>query len=287
MWPFGPKRLGVALGSGSARGLAHIGVLRALAERGLAPDVVTGTSMGALVGAMYAAGHTPDEMEQIARGFDVKSLVSLADVTIRSGALLSGEKVELFLAEHLPATFEELQMPFGCVSTDLALGTRVVHTTGDLIHAVRSSLSIPLVFMPVRMDDQLLVDGFLTDPVPVSLAHELGADIVVAVDVCGDGRLEPGNGTDNDGGMLKDLRAALKGEGPRRRGLSGLEIAAATVEVLERQAAMPALAAADVVISPEVHGFAGYEFLAVEQLVGLGEQAGRASVDAVRKRVRR
>ncbi|TDB37712.1 MAG: patatin [Actinobacteria bacterium] len=287
MWPFRAKRLGLALGSGSARGLAHIGVLRALAGHGLAPDVVTGTSMGAVVGAMYAAGHTLDEIEEIALGFDIKSLLSLADVTIRSGALLSGEKVEMFLAEHLPATFEELQMPFGCVSTDLALGTRVAHTSGDLVHAVRSSLSIPLVFMPVRADDRILVDGFLTDPIPVSLARELGADVVVAVDVCGDGRLDPGADSDNGTGPLKDLRAALRGEGPRRRGLSGLEVAAATVEVLERQVAAPALAAADVVVSPEVHGFAGYEFLSVRQLVDLGEQAGRAAVDSVRRSARR
>ncbi len=286
MWPFKSRKLGYALGSGSARGLAHIGVLKALVAEGLAPDIISGTSMGAVVGALYAAGRSPEEIEQIALGFDIKSLASLADVTMRGGALLSGEKVEAFLGEHLPETFEELELPFACVSTDLSRGERVVHSSGDLVRSLRSSLSVPLVFLPVRDGDRTLVDGFLSDPVPVSLARDLGADIVVAVDVCGAGRLFEGE-IESAGGPLKDLRAALRGEGPRRRGASGLEIAAATVEVLERHVAMPALEDADVVISPEVHEFAGYEFLSVQRLVELGEQAGVAAVEIVRLRARR
>ncbi|PKO58098.1 MAG: hypothetical protein CVU24_17775, partial [Betaproteobacteria bacterium HGW-Betaproteobacteria-18] len=261
MWPRKHKKLGIALGSGSARGLAHVGVLKVLVAEGLAPEVVTGTSMGAVVGSLYAAGYSPDEIDGIARGFDIKSLVSLADVTIRGGALLSGEKVEAFLRKHLPATFEELSLPFGCVSTDLAQGGRVVHRSGDLVQAVRASLSIPLVFMPVRENEQILVDGFLTDPIPVSLARDLGADVVAAVNVCGAGRLESGADGGNDGGMLKDLHAALRGEGPRNRGTSGLEVVAATMEVMERYIAAPALESADIVITPEVGEFAGYQFL--------------------------
>lgn len=283
MWLSSRKTLGYALGSGSARGIAHVGVLKALVAEGLAPDVVAGTSMGAVVGALYAAGLSPEQIESIALGFDMKSLFSLADVTIRSGALLSGEKVEEFLAEHLPATFEELRIPFGCVSTDLSRGERTVHTSGDLIQAVRASLSIPMVFMPVRDGDSVLVDGFLTDPVPVSLTRELGATVTVAVDVTGAGRLQPGGTHGDDGGLLKDLRSALRGEGPRIRGTSGLEVAAATFEVLERQVALPALAEADLVVSPDVHDFAGYEFLAVDQLVSLGERAGMAAATRIRK----
>ncbi|PKQ20499.1 MAG: Patatin [Actinobacteria bacterium HGW-Actinobacteria-6] len=283
MWFSAPKTLGYALGSGAARGIAHVGVLKALLAEGLAPDVVTGTSMGAVVGAMYAAGLSPDEIERIAAGFDMKSIFSLVDMTIRGGALLSGEKVEEFLAAHLPATFEELRIPFACVSTDLARGERNVHTSGDLIHAVRASLSIPMVFMPIRDGKRILVDGFLTDPIPVSLARRLGAKVVVAVDVSGAGRLQASDGGGDDGGLLKDLRSALKGEGPRARGTSGLEVAAATFEVLERQVAQPALAEADFVVSPKVHDFAGYQFLAVDQLVQLGEQAGIASAARIRK----
>lgn len=284
---FGPRKLGVALGSGSARGLAHVGVLKVLESRGLAPDIVTGTSMGAVVGALYAAGLTPVEIEEIALGFDVKSLLSFADMTMKSGALLSGEKVEEFLGEHLPATFAELRMPFGCVSTDLATGERAVHTEGDLVQAVRASMSIPVIFMPVRVGERILVDGFLCDPVPVSLARELGAKVVVAVDVSGDGRLQPGAEADNGIGLLKDLRAALRGERTRSRGVTGLEIASASIEVLERNLAMRSLASADLVISPEVHEYAGYQFLSVESLVERGEAVTDALTDQIRRRARR
>lgn len=281
---FGPRKLGLALGSGSARGIAHIGVLKALERAGIRPDVVTGTSMGAVIGAMYAAGKDIAEIERIALGFDVRSLLSLADVTILRGAILSGERVEEFLRELLPERFEDLGLPFGCASTDLSAGCAVAHTSGPLVDAVRASLSVPVVLLPVDDGERLLVDGFLTDPIPVALARTLGAEVVVAVDVSGAGSIERVNGDGLSAGPLKELRAALRGEGPRRRGTSSLDIAAATVEIMERRVAAPALADADVVISPEVHGFGGYEFLAAEKIAALGEEAGRAAADEIRRK---
>jgi predicted acylesterase/phospholipase RssA len=287
MWPFGHRKLGLALGSGSARGLAHIGVLKALVDSDLEPEFVTGTSMGAVVGALWCAGKTPAQIQEIAGTFDIRTLMSLADVTIKGSAILSGEKVEEFLRAHLPATFGDLAVPFACVSTDLATGERVVHRRGDLVHAVRASISVPVVFMPVSDGGRLLVDGFLTDPVPVSLCRDLGADVVVAVDVCGSGRITTGEEHDESGGFLSDLRAMIRGEGPRTRGTSGLEIATASIEVMERQIAHASLARADVVISPEVHDFAGYQFLSSSMIVDLGEAAARGAVDAVRHAARR
>jgi len=288
MWPFGHRSLGLTLGSGSARGIAHIGVLKVLVADGLVPDVVTGTSIGAVVGALWAAGKTPEEIQTIAEAFDIRSLMSLADVTIKSGAMLSGEKVEEFLRGHLPATFEELAVPFACVSTDLATGERVVFRRGDLVHAVRASLSVPVVFLPVRGDGRILVDGFLTDPVPVSLARELGADVVVAVDVTGAGRLACAQENEgSSGGFLGDLRSAFRAEGPRMRGASSLDIAAATVEVMERHLSLASLARANVVISPEVHEFAGYQFLSATRLVELGEAAARTALEDVHRSAHR
>lgn len=280
---FGPRRLGLALGSGSARGIAHIGVLKALAEAGVRPDVITGTSMGAVVGAMYAAGTDIAEIERIALGFDVRSLLSLADVTSSRGAILSGEKLEEFLRGHLPGRFEDLGIPFGCASTDLCTGTSVRHTSGSLSEAIRASLSVPVVLLPVDDGERLLVDGFLTDPIPVKMARDLGAEVVVAVDVSGAGSIERLSGNGPGVGPLKELRAALKGEGPRQRGASTLDIAAATVEIMERRVAAPALADADVIISPDVHGYGGYEFLAAERIMALGEEAGRLSAAEVRR----
>lgn len=284
MWPFGHKRLGLVLGSGSARGLAHIGVLKVFEEAGIRPDVITGTSMGALVGAMWAAGTTAAEIEAVAGAFDMRTLMSLADVTIKGGAILSGTKVDAFLHDNLPATFEELEIVFGCVATDLSTGERVVFRRGDLVQAVRASVSVPVVLMPVRDGERVLVDGFLTDPVPVSLARELGANIIAAVDVCGTGRLTSQADTADPGGWFADLRAALRGEGPRTRGTSTLEIAAATVEVMERELARVSLEHADVVISPDVGTYAGYQFLSSRELVELGASAAREAIEELRRK---
>ncbi len=283
----GPKRLGLALGSGSARGLAHIGVIKALEQAGLRPDVVTGTSMGAVVGAMYAAGKTPEELEAIATSYDIKSLLALADVALQRGAVMAGEKVEAFLAEHLPERFEDLKLPFGCASTDLTTGHGVKHTAGDLRRAVRASLSIPVIFAPVTGDGHVLVDGFLTDPIPVALARQLGAEVVVAVDVCGSGTVTADDGQ-QDSGLVRDLIGVLRGEPrQRRRGTSGLEVLSASVEIMERHVAQNALRSADVVLSPDVHGFPGYDFVSAADIIAAGERAGRAAVKAIARKARR
>lgn len=284
---FGPKRLGLALGSGSARGLAHVGVLKALEQAGLQPDVVTGTSMGAVVGAMYAAGKTPEEIEAISTSYDVKSLLALADVALQRGAVMAGEKVEAFLAEHLPERFEDLKMPFGCASTDLTTGHGVKHTAGDLRRAVRASLSIPVLFAPVTGDGHVLVDGFLTDPIPVALARNLGAEVVVAVDVCGSGTVTADDGQ-QDSGLVRDLIGVLRGEPrQRRRGTSGLEVLSASVEIMERHVAQNALRSADVVLSPDVHGFPGYDFVSAADIIAAGERAGRAAAKAIARKAKR
>lgn len=283
---FGRKRLGVALGSGSARGLAHIGVLKALAAAGIQPDIVTGTSMGAIVGAMYAAGMPLERMEELATSYDVKALISLADIAWQRGAIIQGEKVEQFLAEHLPERFEDLRIPFGCTSTDLVTGHGVKHTSGDLRRAVRASISIPVVFAPVTGDGRVLVDGYLTEPIPVLLARRLGAEVVVAIDVCGSGTVVPDDGQ-RDAGAVRDLMAVLRGEPrQRRRGISALEVLSASSEIMERHVALPALEQADVVVSPDVHSYTGYDFLAAPDIIAAGERAGRLSVKAIARRAR-
>jgi predicted acylesterase/phospholipase RssA len=282
---FGPKRIGLALGSGSARGIAHVGVLKALAKAGISPDIVTGTSMGAVVGSLYAACRTPAELERIALDYDIRELISLADVSLRRGPVLNGEKIEEFLRAHLPADFSDLCLPFACVSTDLVTSGRVVHRDGDLVTAVRASLSIPVVFKPVRDGDRLLVDGFLTDPVPVELARELGAQIVVAVDVSGCGRVDPSLQSE-DVGLVREVRSALRGDGPHPRGTSRLDLAVASIETLERGLASRSLAEADVVISPGVHEYAAFEFLSAERLIELGEKAGAAASSEIRRKAR-
>ncbi|MBN2848385.1 MAG: patatin-like phospholipase family protein [Coriobacteriia bacterium] len=284
---FGPRTLGLALGGGAARGLAHIGVLKVLDAEGLSPDVVTGTSMGAVVGALYAAGMTPAEIETIALGLDVKGLLGLADVAIGKGAMLNGDKVEAFLAERLPATFQELSRPFGCVATDLTKGAVAEFTSGDLVTAVRASMSVPLVFVPVRTADAVYVDGFVTEPVPVSLAERLGADVVAAVEVSGAGVVTLDSDDGKEQGLFKTLHAALAGEESWKRGTSSLEIAAATLETFERRITEASIADADLVISPEVHGISGFEFMAAERIIAAGEVAARGALERLHRKTRR
>lgn len=176
-------RIGLALGSGSARGLAHLGVIRALAEAGIEPHCIAGTSMGALVGAIHAAGKL-DALAATFRTFDWKKTVSFFDVVLPKSGLIDGAKVDELVRHHIHAdAVEDLPMPFAAVATDLASGEEVVLRDGDVIEAVRASISVPGIFTPVRRDGRLLVDGGLTDPVPVSAARALGADYVIAVDL--------------------------------------------------------------------------------------------------------
>jgi NTE family protein len=182
-----PKRpcLGLVLGGGSARGWAHIGVIRALEQAGIRPDLVCGTSIGALVGAAYAAGEL-DRFEQWVRSMGLKEVVSFMDVRMNSG-MLKGEKLmEFFRRNFVDRPIEELPMPFGTVATELRSGMEVWLRNGSTVDAVRASIALPALFTPVLRDGQMLVDGGLVNPVPVSLARAMGAEILIAVDLNSD-----------------------------------------------------------------------------------------------------
>lgn len=285
---FGPRSIGLALGSGAARGLAHIGVLRVLEAEGLAPDVVAGTSMGALIGAFYAAGIPVAEIEAIALEFDVNSVSGVSDIALGKGAVFSGDKVQSFLRRYLPATFEELRIPFGCVATDLTRNEPKRFTSGDLIGAVRASVSIPVAFLPVRMDDMLLVDGYICEPVPVRLARHLGGKVVVAVDVCGSGIVPLPTGDESTGVQrIREMHAAVRSGAPYHRTIAGPDIMGAVSEAFEKRVAAPALKTADIVLSPEVHEYGGFEFGQAPVLIEAGEQAAREAVEKIRRKARR
>lgn len=179
----GTRRIGLALGSGSARGLAHLGVIRAIEEAGIEVDFIAGTSMGALIGAIYASGKL-DELEASFRLFDWKKSASFFDVVLPKSGLLDGAKVSQLVRAHVHAdTIEMLPKRFAAVATDIVNGEEVIVRSGDVIEAVRASISVPGIFTPVRSNGHILVDGGLTNPVPVSVARAMGAEIVIAVDL--------------------------------------------------------------------------------------------------------
>jgi NTE family protein len=175
-------RIGVALGGGGARGWAHIGVLRTLMREGFAPEIVAGTSMGAIVGGAYAAGRL-DQLEAFARTLDRQKVWRLTDLNLgKGGGLVVGEKVSQKLAEIIgDPCIENLQLKFAAVATELLTGHEVWLDHGSLITAMRASYALPAIFVPVAIEDRPLIDGGITNPVPVSACRALGARLVIAV----------------------------------------------------------------------------------------------------------
>jgi NTE family protein len=175
-------RIGIALGAGSARGWAHIGVLRTLLEAGIVPELVCGTSIGALVGAVYADDQIT-ELERWVTALTWRKVMGFFDLTFGSG-LMKGEKLFNDLrGNFLDKRIEALRRPFAAVATDLANGREVWLRDGPVAEIVRASIAMPGLFTPCTWNDQLLVDGALVNPVPVSLARAMGADFVIAVDL--------------------------------------------------------------------------------------------------------
>lgn len=204
-------RIGLALGSGSARGWAHIGVIRALEERGIKPDLVAGCSIGALVGAAYSGGQL-DTLEKWVRKLGFWDVVRLMDVRM-SGGLIEGASLMASFADKLSdIEIEQLPLPYAAVATDLASGREVWLQEGALPRAVRASIALPGIFSPVQIDGRWLVDGGLTNPVPVSLCRAMGADIIIAVNLNSDivGRhLKSANGKKTVNETERDLFTQL------------------------------------------------------------------------------
>ena len=178
------KTLGLALGSGGSRGVAHVGFLQALEEEGVKPDFIAGCSMGAVVGGCYASGMSVKQMKKILLNFKKRQLIDLSPKPISEMSLLRSKKIRDLLVEHLKIkNIEDFPLPFKCVATDLYSGQLHVFDKGEAAVAIQASSTIPSVFRPVSLGDELLVDGGCLCRVPVKIVKEMGADVVVAVDV--------------------------------------------------------------------------------------------------------
>jgi len=176
-------KIGLALGSGAARGWSLIGILEGLAALGVTPEIVAGTSIGALVGAAFATGRL-EQLKNRMENFGRLDTAGMFDFRLASGGLIQGRRVENFLAElGIEGDIEALPMRFGSVATELATGREIWLQKGPIGRAVRASIGMPGIFTPEKLGDGWLIDGGLVDPVPISLARALGADIVIAVDL--------------------------------------------------------------------------------------------------------
>ncbi|CAN2533767.1 putative+NTE+family+protein [Methylocapsa aurea] len=184
--PEGRPKIGLALGAGAARGWSHIGVLRELAAHGIVPDVVAGTSIGAVVGACYAAGKL-DAIEAFARSMTKRRVFTFMDLSFSGMSLIGGERLRAALEKEL-ADFmiEDLPVAFAAVATEVGTGHEVWLKRGALAPAVRASYALPGIFEPVRIGDRWLFDGALVNPIPITVCRALGADFVIAVNVTAD-----------------------------------------------------------------------------------------------------
>jgi NTE family protein len=256
------KKIGLALGSGAARGLAHIGVLKSLQSMGIRIDMISGTSMGALVGAIFAKGEEIDLMKDLANDLGAKRLSFLTEPTLSRTGLISGLKINNMLKSIFgDMDFQELKIPFACSATDIENGREVVIDRGQVREGVRASCTIPVILAPIKIEGRYLVDGALVNPLPADLLKKMGADIIIAVNVA---PLEYDNFNNND--IKKD----------RRKNPNILSIAFQTVNIIASQRLLACMDHADIIISPQVNHISRGDFHRVDELIRQGELAALA-----------
>lgn len=302
-------KIGIALGSGSARGWSHIGVLRALLRHGIEPDIIAGTSIGALVGACYAAGKL-NELETWVTGLGWRDVVSLLDVKL-NGGLIEGRKVFQFFEQHMQnLTFDQLSKPFAAVATDLQTGREIWLQHGHLAEAVRASISIPGLFTPYRAQSgRYMVDGGLVNPVPVTLCRAQGADLVIAVNLNAEivGKhlrnsrkmstefiASPREDTATPPGLSQDQKDMRKAEGDFLRRISQLfvdssgnvteedgtaspgvmDVIASSINIMQDRVTRSRMAGdpADLVLTPRLSHLGLMEFYRAAEAIAEGEQ---------------
>ena len=256
-----PLRIGLALGGGAARGFAHIGVIKALEAQGIHPDLVTGTSAGSVVAALYASGLDGFQLNKLALTMDESQIADWAlPFGTRFGGWLKGEALQNYinrLVRNKP--IESMKLPLGIVATDLKTGERILFRRGNTGQAVRASSSVPGVFQPVSINGHDYVDGGLVEPVPVDSARAMGADFVIAVNISA----EPAS--------------------QKASGQSGVLLQ--TTAIMGQSINKAALARADIVIRPELPDMGGSDFTARNRAILAGEQATAAVLPALREKL--
>lgn len=255
--PVPPIRIGLALGGGAVKGFAHIGVIKMLEANGFTPAVVAGTSAGSVVGALYASGMSAFDLQEKAVALDE---TRIRDLQLSSGGLLLGQKLEDYVNEQVGRKpLEQMAKPFVAVATRLEDGERTVFARGNTGQAVRASSSIPGVFQSVAIGKYHFVDGGITSPVPVDAARQLGADVVIAVDISNKAR----------GKTPEHMLGAL-----------GQSIA-----IMGQKLGQAELARADIVIRPKVLDIGPADFTQRANAILEGEKAAMAAMPQIRERI--
>jgi NTE family protein len=248
-------KIGLALGSGGARGFAHVGVLKALENADIKVDYIAGSSMGALVGAFYGAGHNPDSLYKMATMFKRKYYL---DYTVPKMGLISGNKIrQLVRVLTHGKQLENLVPPLSVVATDLLKGEKVVYQKGSIADAVRASISIPGIFVPFQIEDRLLVDGGVIDRVPVSVVKDMGAEVVIGVDIS----------HYNNEAKVSSL----------------FDVFWQSIDIMQREMVKHIELNVDILIRPMVEQFSPTTFTNVEEIIRIGEDATKQKIGEINR----
>lgn len=248
-------KVGLALGGGFARGMAHVGVLQALEQHAIPIDLVAGTSAGSLVGAMYCAGLDPWQMEQHVDKINWRSLVRLR---LRRDGVLDAEGLERWIGSVVgDVTFDALRMPFTVTATDLQAGAEVLLQEGRVAQAVRASCAFPGIFLPVKLGEQTLVDGGLINPVPTRICRRMGADMVIGVEL--------GRSAERNAGAPRNL----------------IHIMLGALSLVQRPLVASTLAEGDVVIQPDLGSFSIWELERAREMIAEGRRAAEEAIPQI------
>ena len=301
-------KLGIALGGGAARGWAHIGVMQVLHEAGIKPDVLAGTSIGAVVGGCYAAGKL-DELEVFARTLTKRRVISLMDFHLGGSGLIAGGRLKRLLDRDLGTRrIESLPFRYATIATELGSGHEIWLTEGPIVEAMRASYALPGVFDPVRLGGRWLMDGALVNPVPVTACRALGAEVVLCVNLNGEGGgrgttiqshvAEPDPVQDDEGqseadvargwfAPVRDAASRLKAMASPRRNYSSPGLAAVIVDafnITQDRIARSRLAGdpPDVMISPKLARIGLFDFHRAEEVIDLGRAAAERALEDIK-----
>jgi NTE family protein len=247
-------KIGLALGSGGARGFAHLGVIKALKDAGIPIHLIAGSSMGALVASFYGAGIDMDRLYKLSTAFKRKYFL---DFTVPKMGFISGKKVKEFIKVFTHGkNIEDLSIPIGIVATDLLTGEKVVFQTGPVADAVRASISIPGIFVPEKYNGRILVDGGVSDRIPVSVAKEMGADIIIGVDV-----------------------SRVK----RNAEITSIyDVIMQSIDIMQAEIINNREIAASVMIRPPVEIYSSRAFTNIDEIINLGEEEAKKHLKQIK-----
>jgi len=267
------RKVGLALGGGAARGLAHIGVLEVLGKEGIPIDMIAGTSAGAAVGALYAQGNEDSRISELAADMNWRKWTSLIDLALPKNGFIRGRKIKNLLKSVIgDIKFSDLKIPLACVATDINTGEEVVIEQGLVLDGVRASISIPAIFTVVKWKGRYLVDGGLVNPVPVNILKEKGADFIIAVNVMADVR--------------ERIYRRKKGRAKDVKEPNIFDVLMRSLYITTYAMVKPSLEDADIVIEPDMPNIGYGDFHQVQECILQGKLAAQSSIPEIKRQLR-